>query len=126
MSGLEITNPSYEIGNAITVWLRLCRAVTDSKDLLEEVTVRLGDRGLRTAGRLRNRRVDHQRPRGHSGLLVGLDSIQVLRLGCQRDIVEVFWPFLGEPPVLVQIGAVHHRGTVFCSPVKPMQLDQLR
>ncbi|MBM3746110.1 MAG: hypothetical protein FJW34_09950 [Acidobacteria bacterium] len=27
MSGLEITNPSYEIGNAITVWLRLCRAV---------------------------------------------------------------------------------------------------
>jgi len=39
MSGLGTTNPSYEIGNAIIVWLRLCRAVFDPQNVRN-------DRGL--------------------------------------------------------------------------------
>ena len=48
MGGLGITNPSYEIGNAIIVWLRLCRAM---KYLLHDQAVRF----LR--GKLRLRQV---------------------------------------------------------------------
>lgn len=100
-------------------------SMTNRPDLLKKITVRLGNRGLRTAGSLRNRSVDHQPLARHGSLPVGLDGIQVVGFRLQRDVVKIIRPFPGKPPVLVQVGAVNLRRPV-PSPVKPVQLDQVR
>jgi hypothetical protein len=51
MSGLGITNPSYEIGNASAVWLRLCRAVF-SRDEVRDLPVELRTQVVKAAMRL--------------------------------------------------------------------------